>query len=77
MDNDCQQLEDRLRALSDQRKYLNEQLKAILKRNRVLQAEIGLSTRRSNASLVDEHGAIPLSRRSSRGDLMMPSFDTV
>lgn len=40
MEKDYQQMLSRLKAMNEQRVYLNEQLKAIMKRNRVLQAEI-------------------------------------
>jgi len=40
MENDIQQMEDRLESLSEQKIYLADQLKAIIKRNRIMQAEI-------------------------------------
>jgi hypothetical protein len=44
MEADCQQMSGRYTALAEQKVYLNEQLKAIMKRNRVLQAEIDFAT---------------------------------
>lgn len=37
MENDCFQMQSRYKAMMDQKVYMNEQLKAILKRNRVLE----------------------------------------
>lgn len=61
MDNDCKQMTARYKALCEQKIYLNEQLKAIMKRNRVLQAEIDYVTKnnfngsqQSQASIVGD-----------------------
>eukprot|EP01036_Dinobryon_divergens_P023364 gene23364-31703_t len=50
MESDCKQLKDRLDALKEQKVFLSEQLKAIMKRNRVLQAEIGYATKKTDSS---------------------------
>jgi uncharacterized protein (DUF3084 family) len=40
MYKDCEQMRERLRAMNEQKVFLCDQLKALMKRNKILQAEI-------------------------------------
>jgi hypothetical protein len=52
MQNDIQQMHDRLKALNEQREYLSVHLKAVLKRTKIIEVDINLMKEKKNDNSV-------------------------
>jgi len=65
MENDIKQMEDRMASLLEQKIYLGDQLKSIMKRNRVLKAEIEYASQYAKNQTEAQHCNLDTEERST------------